>query len=109
MVDRRVGLQEVDVRVVLESARARRDDACAHGLTKPKWIADRYHGIADGNRPGGSQTKCGQTACGYFQKGDVGHRVNSDDLCGQLTGVRQEYSDRMCARDNVSIRDNEAV
>ena len=67
VVDRRVGLQEVDVRVLFEYALPRRDDSRAHGLTQPKWIADRDHGIADGNRFAGSEVKCGQIACRYLQ------------------------------------------
>ena len=62
-VDRRVGLDEVVVRPLMDVAAARRDDAGGHGAAQAERIADRQHPVADARLRRNRRTPPSAAAC----------------------------------------------
>jgi hypothetical protein len=109
VVDRRIGLEEINVRVARDRPASPGDNPCGGRLTDTKRVPNSDHGIADGNVSRRPEVKRRQV-CGIDpEQRDIRRRVRPHDPCGELAAICEPDQNAAGAADHVTIGHDQAV
>ena len=109
-IDRRIGLNEVLIRLgIVVGAAERADDAGGHRVTERKRIADREHEVADFGLTRVRERHFDEIFRVDLQHRHIGGFVAADDLRLELPIVEQRDGDLVGVFDDVCVGDDVAV